>query len=232
MTSSKDRKSFLPPLKPSEDKLSLHKKSPLLLENNLNKNKEYYEARLDKFSILTKQTEKSDRIKIESMVKRSLDPSNQPISTPVNFKWDPKEMPKIKLSKTNDVPLNKVEKSKDKKKRLMFEQKMAIDHKLFDKALRKMRSMEYLSHSNEISKQIKEREVLFNREFKQLEELPDIWCSIDSKDIKLQKEIINMLYSFDNRRIRHKRQTQSDFFSFTDNKSFDNQEKSLLQQNV
>jgi hypothetical protein len=125
-----------------------------------------------------------------------------------------------------------VEKSKDKKKRLMFEQKVAIDHKLFEKALRKMRSMEYLSHSNEISKQIKEREVLSNKEFSQNDGLPDVWCSIDSKDIKLRKEIINMFYSLENRRIRHKRLEQPDFFSFTDNRSFDNQEKSLLQQNV
>jgi hypothetical protein len=232
MESLKNRKSFLPPIKPSEDKLALHKKSPLLLESNLNKNKEYYEARVDKFSILTKQPEKTERIKIQSLARRSTDASNQPVSTPINFKWDPKEMPKIKLSKANDILSSQVEKSKDKKKRLMFEQKIAIDHKLFDKAVRKMRSMEYLAHTNEISKQIKERDVLLNREFKPNRELSDIWCSIDSKDIKLQKEIVNMFYSLDNRRIRHKRLAQPDFFTFTENKCLDNQEKNLLQQNV
>jgi hypothetical protein len=207
--------SFLPDIRKSSDSS--------FVKNSINKDEEFIEASLDKFTKLTKQPRNIESIKLTSFKqlptnKLSLTNKNpkNPNSTPLNFKWDI-NTPKLKLIKALEFPIAVIESPVERKKRLIFEQKISLEQKSLQKELKQMKSMEFLKHSEDVKNQLFERESLFNdndKERKRNYLLFDVWASHNIKDINLNNEIINKFYSIDNRRIRYYQKQRSNFFNY------------------
>ena len=92
---------FFPPLKSRKNKFQLSNNVPVVIENNITKEKDLLEISLDKFSLLTKQPKHIEKMKFSSYAassKSARDSSNAQ-ATPINFKWDTNDMPKLKLNK-------------------------------------------------------------------------------------------------------------------------------------
>ena len=227
---------FLPPIK--HNKLNVASNSPVFIENNMRKEKTFLAVGVEKFSILTNQPKYvSDKVKLTSYSAKSSrhnnhsNPTNMerffPNATSLNFKWDSKEMPKLRVLKANkEVPRSVLESADEKKKRLIFEQKVIIEQKHIEKSLKDLRTIQLLTHSNDTLKKINKYRPSFNWSNDFLK--PDIWNSIDFRDINLQNDIINHMYSLDNRVLRKIRATTNpDFFKCKPNKCFDNGLKSV-----
>ena len=215
---------FLPPLR--HNKLNVTSSSPIYIENNINKEKEFLAVGVDKFSVLTNQPKDvSEKVRMISYSAKSTSKNNLdkffPSATSLNYTWDSSEMPKLKMVKVNkEVPRNVAENVNEKKKRLIFEQKVLIEQKNIEKSLRDLRSFQLFTHSNDTIKKINRDRPNFNWSNELLK--PDIWNSIDFRDINLQNDIINHMYSLDNRTLRHLRRSNTEFFRLKSNKSYDN----------
>jgi hypothetical protein len=240
---NKQNNTFLPPLKPSRNRLQVTSDKPVYLENSLGKPNEMLQLSVDKFHVLTKQPKSEEYVKLNSpaMFTRSnrfSTNNNIPETTPVNFKWSSAEMPRLKISKqskqagTNAHGLD--ESIDEKRKRLLFEQKCSLEHKFFEKDLRQARSLEFQQHSSETFKKIRRREK--KKESKKGSQSgseriqkPDVWASDNFKDINLNKEIIVHFYSTDNRHIRYFRNSKNnEHFLHKPNKCFTKLEETLL----
>lgn len=222
-TTNAKKNSFLPPIKNSENKFQLTNKNPVLIENSLSREKELLEVTLDKFSILTKQPSDTENIKFESCLPKSFGSQENMFYPPqatssTNFEWNTKQMPRLKINKSQ-LPSSVNETPSDKKKRLLFEQKCALEQKQLEQNFRNLRSNDYLAHSNQTySNIIKKRNSL--KESAELHSKPDVWSSNNFKDINLQKDIINSFYNMEHRHIRYNRQFNDDFYKFTPNRNF------------
>lgn len=207
---------FLPPLKPSKNKLQLTNREPLIIENNLSKQGELYEIDVDKFHALTKQPRSEEFVQLASSSSMLNRLSNVPNSTPINFKWNTDEMPKLKVSKMGKLTINtsREDEVREKRKRLMFEQKCLLEEKFFEKTIRQARSLEFQQHANETFKKIRRKSKSHHTDDnqsaaaaalrnKKSNNKPDLWSSDNFKDINLKKEIILTFYTPDNRRIRY-----------------------------
>lgn len=229
------KQSFFPPIKHSQNKLLLTNKNAVLVENNLSKEKEFLEVSLDKFSLLTNQPKSVEKIKLNTFMPKNSTSLENVLFPPqatnsTSFEWNSKEMPKLKISRFNDAPSKSVnESSADKKKRLLFEQKRALEQKQYEKNMRHLRSNEYLSHSNDTFKKIVHRHgsIKDNMDYNQISK-PDLWSSDNFKDINLKKDIIQTFYSLDNRHIRDFRKYNEDYFNLTMNKNYENMRNQTL----
>lgn len=220
---------FLPPLK--NNKLIVTSNSPVYIENNIKREKEFYAVGVDKFSVLTNQPKDvSDKVRMVSYSAKSTSRNNLekyfPSATNLNYKWDSNEMPKLKLYKANkEVPRSVAENLNEKKKRLIFEQKVLIEQKNIEKGLKDLRTFQLLTHSNETVRKINKNKQNFNWSNDLLK--PDIWNSIDFRDINLQNDIINHMYNLDNRMLRHLRRSNTEFFKLKRNKLYEDTTKRI-----
>jgi hypothetical protein len=213
--------SFLPDIKRSTDSSSF-------IKNSINKDEEFLEASVDKFSTLTNQPRNLESIKLTSFKQSNQNrlslvnknPSN-PNSTPLNFKWDV-TTPKLKITKAIEFPIAAIESHDQRKKRLMFEQKVFLEQKTLQKELKHMKSIEYLKHSQLVRNDLEEKKGLFNNDNensnltnrKSNYLLFDVWSSHNIKDINLNNEIINKFYTLDNRRIRYYQKERPNYFNY------------------
>lgn len=218
---------FLPPLR--HNKLNVTNSSPVFIENNIQKEKEFLAVSVDKFSILTNQPKDvSNKVRMISYSARSRSNGEKtfPSATCLNYKWDSSEMPKLKMTKAKkEVPRHVAENNNEKKKRLIFEQKVLIDQKNIEKNLKDLRTFQLLTHSNDTIKQINKNRPNFSWSNDLLK--PDIWNSIDFRDINLQNDIINHMYSLDNRALRFNRRSNTEFFKFKPNNAYDKTVKNI-----
>ena len=215
--------SFLPDIKRSTDSSSF-------VKHSLNRDEEFLEASLDKFSTLTKQPRNLESIKLTSFKQSNRNklsivnknPSN-PSSTPLNFKWDV-TTPKLKLTKAIDFPIAAIESPDQRKKRLMFEQKVFLEQKSLQKELKHMKSIEYLKHSQQVRNDLEEKERFIINQNDNENNLSDrksnylifdVWASHNIKDINLNNEIINKFYTLDNRRIRYYQKERPNYFNYS-----------------
>ncbi|RNA23818.1 hypothetical protein BpHYR1_036200 [Brachionus plicatilis] len=213
------KNSFLPPLKFSKRSISLSQKNPVLIENNLKKDKEILEIGIDKFSVLTNQPGTIEKIRIDTFLPKSnsIDNLNNNFTSSTNYEWNTREMPKLKINRSSDLSVNFNENSSEKKKKLLFEQKLLIEQKQLEQNFRNIRANELLVRSNETYKRISKDKVKarnFDQHFKK-----DIWSSNDFRDINLQNDIIKTFYSMDSRPIRHFRKFRNEFYTFKPNTS-------------
>lgn len=215
------KNSFLPPIRTSKNKFCLSKKDPIIFENNLSKSKELLEIGLDKFSILTNQPRSIEKIKIYSYVPKSYsieDMLGNKFTSSTNYEWNTREFPKLRINRFSDLSLNFTDKPSEKKKKLLFEQKLIIEQKQLEQNFRNIRANELFSKSNETYKRItkeKTKRKNFESHLKK-----DLWSSSDFKDINLKNDIINTFYAIDNRSIRQNRKIRNDFFTFPTNKIY------------
>jgi hypothetical protein len=221
------RKLFLlPPVKQSEDKLLITRKSPIIIENNYKKEKSFLQLSVDKFSILTNQPKKVEKFKLTTYPTSAKYPNEIPAgrtTTPSNFKWDTSNMPQIKVTVPNKVPKHLKEKAAEKRMQLLFQQKIALERINSEKRERNSRSQEMLSRSNETLKNIKERmkKRSSSTNLEVANENNDLWASNKYQDINLKSQIINHFYSLDNRHIRFFRKTRPNYYEFTVNRNFE-----------
>jgi hypothetical protein len=218
---------FLPPLR--HNKLDVTNSSPVFIENNLKKEKQFLAVSVDKFSVLTNQPKDvSSKVRMASYSAKTRSNMEKtfPSATSLNYKWDSNEMPKLKMTKAKkEVPRHVAENNLEKKKRLIFEQKVLIEQKSIEKNLRDMRTFQLLTHSNETIKQLNKNRPNFSWSNELLK--PDIWNSIDFRDINLQNDIINHMYSLDNRALRFARRSNTEFFKCKPNSAFENTVKKM-----
>lgn len=222
---SRRRLFILPPLKQSQDRLLLTNKTPIIIENNLKREKSFLELSVDKFAVLTNQPKKLEKFKLNTYPPGSAkySSSNDFRQTPSNFKWDTKNMPQIRVTVPSKIPRNFSEKSAEKRMRLLFQQKLALERIHSEKRQRLLQSQAYMSHSTETIRGVNEHQhkkrggsMVFEAESKK----PDLWASPEFQDINLKSQIINHFYSLDNRHIRYFRKTRPNYFEFTANRNF------------
>lgn len=207
---------FLPPIKQLKNKLTISNKSPIVMENHFStKNKEFFEVGVDKFNVLTNQPKQLEKIRISGYLSKSKSLEKSfPRATPIQFKWDPNDMPKLKINKASETP--REGNISERKKKMMFEAKLAIEQRALEQRLKDARAQEFEEHSKETRRKIKKRKSIQKDTSK-----PDIWDSCDFRDINLQNDIINHIYSVDNRAIRHYQKQRENFYKFKANKIFD-----------
>jgi hypothetical protein len=217
---------LLPPLKKSHDKLLVTSKAPIIIENNFMKEKSFLELSVDKFSILTNQPKKIEKFKLTTKPTSAKYVNELSVkTTPMSFKWDTNNMPQIKVTIPSKVPKSLTEKSSEKRMRLLFQQKLALDRINSEKRERLVRSQELMSRSTETLKSVKEkqkkRRVSTTLETEHKSKAPDLWASTKYQDINLKSQIINHFYSLDNRHIRFFRKTRPNYYEFTANQNFE-----------
>lgn len=229
-------------------------RSPLVMENNLSKAREFIEVSVDRFDVLTRfQPQQQHQLELHSQpthhqVSSSLHhhhhqhrPSNRRLSalnlpkTPIDFKWYTENMPRLKLKKANDETTCLLVSQDDRRRRATFEQRRLAEEKEAAKLVREKKSLEYQLHSEEVRKKIRRRAAAENENrsdvwgAKSNNYRFDVWSSDNSKDIALQKEIIKGFYETDNRRIRHhKNNDRPGFFEWRANNCFDECQQKLF----
>jgi hypothetical protein len=241
---------FLPPLKPSQSRLpSLSSKHPVIIENNLGKDRELISVGLDKFDLLTNQP----RVEFDVKLVSSGAPPHRRhqhhhrlsgyglATTPIHFKWRTSEMPRLKLMQTSSEALL-AETSNERRKRILYEQKCACEQQHLEKSLRLARSIEFEARSKETRvRRVNEmkREKLMRDDDESYRGgmlmgntnkiVRDVWGSDNFKDIMLQKEIIRTFYETDNRHIRYfKGRGREQYFKLEKNECFDKLKEKLL----
>lgn len=217
---------LLPPLKKSHDRLLLTSKTPIIIENNFKKEKSFLELSVDKFSILTNQPKRVEKFKLTTKPTTAKYVNELPIkTTPMSFKWDTNNMPQIKVTIPSKVPKGMTEKSSEKRMRLLFQQKQALDRINSEKRERLVRSQELLSRSTETLKSVNEKQKKRRNsaaiEAENKSKAADLWGSTKYQDINLKSQIINHFYSLDNRHIRFFRKTRPNYYEFTANQNFE-----------
>lgn len=241
LNESEEKYMFKPTLSHSH-RLKASNTRPFYLQNNMNRERTFMEVNVDKFAQLTNnQSQETKSIDLKGLehgknkpTLRSFNTNNteqMPKATLItNYKWNPAKMPELRIiNKTDEnVPQQIAESEADRKKRLVFEQKVEIEHKLIEKGLRQLRAYELAARSSMVAQNNRLR-----RSLSQSVEAPtgksnDKWGSINANDIQLKKEIIEHFYSMDNRSIRCFRPTRPDFFKLLRNDCFDKLEQETL----
>ena len=204
--------SFLPPIKQSQNRLDLTNKHPVYIENNINKEKQLFAFSVDKFSVLTKQPKQIETCKLTSYSTNSNRDKSFPRATPVLFKWDTKEMPKLKVIQTKNRPMSLIENPNEKRMRLQFEQMSVLEKRNFEKMNRNTLTEDFLSHTSS---------QFLDNSFALAANDKDVWGSCNYQDINLRKQVIEQFYSLDHRQMRYFRQIRPDFYKFTPNRKLD-----------
>ncbi len=209
---------LLPPIKQSENLLTVLNKDPVYFANHINHEKEIFELSLSKFEVLTNQPTDVENCKLSSFSSNSYSKTKSfPRATPVICKWNTKEIPKMKVVKSKNVGL---ESANEKRMRLQFEQ-MAILKQRNDRATNRSLMAQQLAavnHSFENSS--------FNAG---IHDSDNLWGSTNFKEINYRNQIIDQFYSLDHRQMRFFRKTRPDFYTFTKNTNIDKL-KNLLNQ--
>ena len=115
------------------------------------------------------------------------------------------------------------EKSSEKRMRILFQQKLALERIHTEKRNRLLRSQELLSHSTETLKMVNEQQKKRSSSMlldSDASKKTDLWSSSKYQDINLKSQIINHFYSLDNRHIRYYRKTRPNYYEFTANRNF------------
>jgi hypothetical protein len=166
------------------------------------------------------------------------EPGTYPKSTAripaAKYIWNTSQMPALRMAALGEkeVPFEKAETIDERKKRLIFEQKNVLEAMLFEKSMRTMRSDQLTMHSRKVAKK--------NAQFRSSLGLDgslsggrdkasgDKWGSINPKDIKLKKEIIDQIYSTKTRGIRCYQKWNPFYYGQTVNDTFEKMEKEVL----
>jgi hypothetical protein len=206
---------FLPPIK--HNRLEMTSKHPVYMESNIGRDKQLYEFSLDRFNILTNQPKNIENCKLSSyttnssnaMLQQRSTGSTFPRATPVFFKWDEKEMPKIRVVKTKHRPMSLIENANEKRMRLEFEQMNMLKNKM-NRSTNISHDVDTFitrSTSNFLPTGL---EGLAQRNPK------DLWASNEFNDVNLSKQIIDQFYSLDHRQMRYFRKLgRPNFYKLT-----------------
>ena len=228
-------------IKQSHNNLLPTSKHPSFLNLHTAKHGDLIELSVDRFSLLTKQPKSVEHLNlynlgnVESDVRKRRDyavPMFQkfvfPRATPLSFKWNAEHMPRIKVRKPNRETKNAYDDATSWKQMLYMNEKNAAEREQERRNERQAMSKEFESGSIRKLKKIRENykkalESATSDENKARRH--DIWTSDNSKDVRLSKETIEMMYSTENRRIRHGRQENPNFFRNNTNDIFDKMHK-------
>ena len=229
---------FFPPVK--NNKLKVSSRSPVYIETNLGREKQFLEISVNKFDVLTNQPKPTEILELKSFnhtrpTRKShsfealVDAFNFPRATGTNtrYKWNTANFPRLKVVKKvdSDVPLSVAESLVERKKKMLFKQKNEIESQLYEKSVRQLRSMELHTYALKVGKRNR-LNTLKNGSVPDFgSKSKDTWDSIDPKDIKLKREIIEQMYSNENRGIRCYRQWVPDFFRVLVNDTFERMQK-------
>ena len=210
---------FLPPIKQSENVLTIANKDPVYVENNINREKELLELTLSKFELLTNQPKNVENCKLTSYSTNSFKRKSFPRATPLNCIWDQKDMPKIKVVRVKNRPAD-METANEKRMRLHFEQMNLLKKKNSERANRSQIGHNFNSPSYSF---------LTTQYHAGMHTEKDSWGSPDYQDVQLNQQICDQFYNNEHRHMRYYRQSEPNFYTFTPNT---NLEKMVKASNV
>lgn len=211
---------LLPPLKQSENQLTITNNEPVYLANHINHEKQLYEISLNKFDVLTNQPTTIENCKLSSFSSSSFkNAKSMPRATPLMCKWNTKEMPKLKIVKVKNKSA-KFETPNERRMRLQFEQMGILRQKNEEIASRNLMSRQYASSS---------MHAFDSKSYNAgLHDDKNLWGSTAYKDINLGNQIIDQFYSLDHRQMRYFRDKRPDYYKLTRNKHLDSLKGTLL----
>ncbi len=213
----KDNKSIvlLPPIKKSENLITISSRSPVLFANHINHKKEVFELGMSKFEILTNQPTDVENCKLSSLSSNSHDKTKSfPRSTPLTYLWDTKEIPKMKIFKSKTQ--TGFESANERRMRLLFDQMTLLKQKNETQINRQLIAQQLAESSRSLKNSSYNAAILKSN---------DLWESTQYKDINYLNQVIGQYYSLDNRQIRFFRRVRPDFYKFTKNTNINNLEK-------